>query len=140
MTRSSSSAAKSGADCARARPAPARPAASASAATARGMPRRPYLLMSEPLHDLLGVLDLRRLREAMADQLAPFGEVGGAPEVDGVALDRLPLHEQAIAARALDRALQLHPAAALGPAEQRRRLLHPSLELRFHSGLDVDLR
>ncbi len=33
----------------------------------------------------------------MADQLAPFLEVGGFAEIPGVVLQRLPLHEQAVA-------------------------------------------
>src|ERR1700704_2388437 len=86
------------------------------------------------------MLDMRWLRETMADQLGPFGEIGRAAEIVGVVLDRGPLHEQAVAVRQLDRTLQLHAGAALGALEQRRRLLHAALEFRFHAGLDVDLR
>src|SRR5690242_11077807 len=68
---------------------------------------------SESLHHLARVLHLGRLGEAMADELAPLGEVGRAAEIHGVVLERLPLHEQTIATWALDRALQAHALAAL---------------------------
>ena len=50
-------------------------------------------------HDLGDVLDIRRRREAVADQLAPFLEIGRAAEIDGVVLQRLPLQEQSVARR-----------------------------------------
>src|SRR5215475_8561548 len=95
---------------------------------------------SETLQHLIGVLDLRRRREAMADQLPPLLKVGRAAEIDGVVLERFPANEQPIAARVFDRALQLDTAAALGPLEQRRGLGDAALELGFAAGLDVDLR
>src|ERR1043166_65611 len=110
-TRSSISAPSSGAVCARpAADAQASRAASASAACVAVRRRAP---ISESFHDLGDVLDLRRLREAMADQLAPFGEVGRPAEIDRVILDRVPPHEQPVARRLLDRALQRHAGAAL---------------------------
>src|SRR5215475_3979480 len=96
-TRSSISAASSGTVCAWA-PAEAQESRAASASAARTALRR-RARISEPLHDLCHVLDLRRLCEAVADQLAPLGEVGGAAEVHRVVLDRVPLHEQPIARR-----------------------------------------
>src|SRR5438105_1083710 len=129
-TRSSISAARSGGACAR---TGFDDASSSAATSGRAACRRPRS-MSEPLHHLGRVLDRGRLREAVADQLAPLGEIGGAAEIDGVVLDRVPLHEQAIAARMLGRALQLHAGAALGAPEQRRGLLHAALELGFHAG------
>src|ERR1700735_3388817 len=94
---------------------------------------------SKAFHSLADVLDFRRRGEAMADQLAPFLKVGGAAEIDGVGLDRLPFDEQAIARRLFDRALQLHAVAALGALEQWRGVFHAGFELGFHAGLDVDL-
>src|SRR5215212_4322999 len=76
----------------------------------------------------------------MPDELAPFLEVGRAAEVDGVVLERLPAHEQPIAGRLLERALQLHPLAAPRPLEDRSGLGDPLLERRFHARLDLDLR
>src|SRR5262249_57241732 len=94
-TRSSISAARSGAACARAAlEAQERRAASASAAY---VVVRRRARTSEPLDHLRHVLHLRRLGEAVADQLAPFGEIGRAAEVDRVVLHRLPLHEQPVA-------------------------------------------
>src|SRR4051812_16005394 len=113
--------------------------AGTSPAMTKGASRQ-KLRPSKPLYRLAHVLDMRRLRETMADQLAPFGEIGRAAEIVGVVLDRPPLHEQAVAVRQLDRALELHAGAALCALEKRRRLLHAALEFRFHAGLDVDLR
>src|SRR5437667_4026685 len=93
----------------------------------------------ETLHRLLGVLDLGRRREAMADELAPGLEILRAAEIDGVVLQRRPLDEEAIAAGLLDRALQLHPGAALGALEERRGLADRGLELGLEPRLDVDL-
>ena len=75
----------------------------------------------------------------MADQLAPFLEIGRAAEVDGVVLQRLPLQEQPVALRVLVRALQARALAALGALEQRHGAFHAGLEVFFHAGLDVDL-
>src|SRR5258708_1291286 len=93
----------------------------------------------EPFHRLPCVLDLRRRGEAMSDQLAPGLEILRAAEIDGVVLQRRPLDEEAIAAGLLDRALQLHPLAALGPLEERRGLADRGLELGLEPRLDVDL-
>src|SRR5690349_18907451 len=137
-TRSSVSAARSGAVCARAA-AEAQERSAVSASAAR-VPARQRVRMSEPLDDLRDVLDLRRVGEAVADQLAPFREIGRAAEIDRVVLDRVPLHEQPVAHRLFDRALQRHAGAAFGTLEQGRRLLHAGFELGFHAGLHVDLR
>src|SRR5215813_2575208 len=136
-TRSSISAARPGDDCARAATAGSSAATSTSAANQRARRRA---AMSESFDDLRHMLDLGRRGEAVAHQLAPFAEVGGAAEVDGVILDRLPLHEQAIAARLLGRALELHALAALGALKQRCRLAYSGFELVLHARLDVDLR
>src|SRR5947209_7693448 len=137
-TRSSISAARSGAVCARVA-VEAQESTAASANAARVALRR-WARISEPLDDLRHVVDLRRLREAVADQLAPLGEIGRATEVDRVVLDRVPLHEQPVARRHLDRALQRHAGTALGALEQRRGFLHAGLEFGFRAGLHVDLR
>src|SRR6187200_586114 len=92
------------------------------------------------VHGLRGVLDLGRRREAMANELAPFLEIRRAAEINGMILHRLPLHEQPVALRLLDRALQFHASAALGALEDRRGGFHAGLELAFHARLDVDLR
>src|SRR5579863_5389178 len=94
----------------------------------------------EPLYNLSHVLDLRGRGEAMADQLAPFLEVGGTAEIDGVVFNRFPGDEQAIATWMFDRAPQFHAAAALGALENRRGAFHAGLEFAFHAGLDFDLR
>src|SRR5947209_8541617 len=88
---------------------------------------------SERLHHLTRMFHLRRLRQAMADELAPFLEIAGAAEIDRVVLQRLPSYEQAVAARVFDRAVKLHAAAALGAAKDRRRGLHAGLELFLRS-------
>src|SRR5215470_18768859 len=94
---------------------------------------------SKSLHHLPHMLDLRRRREAMAHQLAPFGEIRRAAKIDGVVLHRLPLDKQPIAGRLLDRALQSEAAVALGAPEHRYRLCHAGLEFRLHAGFHVDL-
>ena len=48
----------------------------------------------------------------MADKLAPFLQIGRGSEVDGMILQRLPLHEQPVALRVFMRTLQGHAAAA----------------------------
>src|SRR5690606_3099364 len=93
----------------------------------------------KPAQGLVHVLDLGRRGEIVADEPAPFLEVGGAAEVDGVVLQRLPLHEQAVTRRLLLGARQRHGAAALRALEQRHRLLHRRLEGGLAAGLDVDL-
>ena len=92
------------------------------------------------LEHLRGVLDDRRALEAMPDAGAPFLEIGTAAEIDRVVLDGIPLHEQPVAARLLDRLLQREAAAALGALEHRRGLGDAGLEVLLHAGLDVDLR
>src|SRR5580658_3960988 len=94
---------------------------------------------SEALQHPARVLDHGRPGEAMADQLAPFLEVVRAAEIHGVVLDRLPLHDQPIAARLLDRAVELEAVAALGTLEERRRLGDIGLELGLEAGLHLDL-
>src|SRR5829696_2713193 len=94
----------------------------------------------EAVHGERRVLDLGRALEAMADELAPFLEVGRAAEVDGVVLERVPAHEQPVSGRLLERALQLHTLAALRSLKERSGLRDPLLERRFHARLDLDLR
>ena len=93
----------------------------------------------KPSQNLLHVLDLRRGGEAMGDELAPFLKIGRSAKILVVVLDRLPGDEQAIAARLLDRTLQLHGVASLGALENRRGVFDPGLEFRFHARLDFDL-
>src|SRR3974377_2146329 len=66
---------------------------------------------SESLHGLLDVLHFRRRREAVADEAAPCGKIRGAAKIDGVVLQRFPLHEQPVARGLLDRSLKRHPRA-----------------------------
>src|SRR6185312_6043152 len=94
----------------------------------------------EPLHHLGNVLDVGRRGEALADQLAPFLEVGRLTEVDSVVLERLPLHEQPIALRLFSRARERYAVAAFGAPEDRRRRRDAGFESLLHAGLDVDLR
>src|SRR5882757_1097251 len=76
--------------------------------------------------------------EAMADELPPGFEILRAPEIHGVALDRLPLDQEQISARALDRTLQFHPVTALRTRKNRRSLADTGLELLGHADLHVD--
>src|SRR5579871_540010 len=90
------------------------------------------------LHRIDHMLHGRRLGEAMADELAPLLEVRRGAEVDGVVLQCLPLHEQPVAVRFLDRALELHAMAAFGALEDRSRLLDAVLERVLAARLYVD--
>src|SRR5215471_3397269 len=94
---------------------------------------------SKSLHHLVDVLHLRWRGETVANVLTPFGEIRGAAKIDRVVLHRLPFHEQPVARRLLDRALQRQACAALGALEHWRGLCDAGLELRFHAGLYVDL-
>src|SRR4051812_44044556 len=94
----------------------------------------------EAVHGEPRVLDLRRALEAVTDELAPLLEIRRAAEIDGVVLERLPAHEEPVAGRPLERALQLHALAALRPLEDRRRLGDALLEGGFHPCLDLNLR
>src|SRR5690242_16189947 len=85
------------------------------------------------------MLDFGWAREAMADELAPFLKIRRAAEIDIVVVNRVPFDEQPVAARLLDRALQLHAFAALGALEERCGLFHTGLEFGFEAGLYVDL-
>src|ERR1700748_3100785 len=76
----------------------------------------------------------------MADKTAPVLELRRITKTDGVVLDRLPGHEQSIAARFFDRASQLHTVAALRALENWRSLFHRGFEFGFQAGLDLDLR
>src|SRR5262245_21850864 len=69
----------------------------AAAASQRGWQRWD----SEAFYHLPHMFHLRRLGEAMADELAPFLEIGGAAEVHRVVLHRLPFDEQAVTVRLL---------------------------------------
>src|SRR4029078_3704417 len=97
------------------------------------------LSRSEAAYDLGDVLDVRRRRKAVDNQLAPFLEVGGFPEVLGMIFHRLPLHEKPVTLRHFLCPLQVHGVAAFGPLEDRRSFLHAGFELGFHAGLHVDL-
>src|SRR5690242_5225729 len=97
-------------------------------------------LRSEAAYCLDDMLDVRRRREAVPDKLAPFLEVGGFPEILGVILQRLPLHEEPIALRHFMRTLQGHGLATLGTLEDGTGFLHAGFELGFHAGFHVDLR
>jgi hypothetical protein len=65
----------------------------------------------------LEMLDAGRSREIVHDQAAPFLEIGGAAKGNGMVLDRFPLHEQAVALRFLDAALEFDTLAALSAQE-----------------------
>src|SRR5262249_34221370 len=65
---------------------------------------------------------------------------GGAAKIDDVVLERVPADEQPVAARLLDRALQLRAAAAPGALEQRRGPCGAALELRFGARVGGELR
>src|SRR3954447_3150938 len=86
------------------------------------------------------MLHLGRGLEAVADELAPLLKVGRLTEINRVVLQRLPLHEQAVAAWLLDRTPELQTDAALRTLKQRNRLLHPGLERLFQAGCDLELR
>src|SRR3954452_16605341 len=94
---------------------------------------------SEALHSH-DMLYLGRGLKAVADELAPLLKVGRLTEIHRVVLQRLPLHEQAVAARLLDRTPELQTDAALRTLKQRNRLLHPGLERLFQAGRDLELR
>src|SRR5580693_875277 len=95
----------------------------------------PRRRLSEPLDGLPGVLDRGRRLERMPDELAPFLEIRRFAEIHGVVLQRLPFDEEAEPARLLDRALQLHALASLGPLEDRRGLADTGFELRLEARL-----
>src|SRR3954468_5386292 len=86
------------------------------------------------------MLHLGRGLEAVADELAPLLKVGRLTEINRVVLQHLPLDEQAVAARLLDRTPELQTDAALRTLKQRNRLLHPGLERLFQAGCDLELR
>src|SRR5262249_19561450 len=94
---------------------------------------------SKSPHHHADMLHLRRSREAMAHQLAPFSEIRRSTKINSVVLDRCPLDEQPVARGLLDRALQCQTSAALGASEHRGSLRHTRLELCFHAGLNFDL-
>src|SRR3954469_2749881 len=86
------------------------------------------------------MLDLGGCRKILADEAAPFGEILGAAEIDGVVLERLPLHHQTIALRLLDRLVQLETVKTLGAAESCLGLGDGGLKVLLAARLDVDLR
>src|SRR5262245_61832800 len=69
------------------------------------------------LHHFAHVLDGRRAFEAVLYTRAPHLEIFRAAEVDGVVLQRLPLHEQTIARGVFLRPLQREALATLGALE-----------------------
>src|SRR6202021_1931631 len=73
------------------------------------------------------------------DQTAPCRKIFGAPEIDRVIFQRLPLRHQPVALRFLDRLVQFKTLAALGAQEQGAGLGDRSLEVFLGAGLDVDL-
>src|SRR5262249_17210662 len=86
------------------------------------------------------MLHIRRRREAVGDQLAPFLEVRRAAKIVRMVLDRVPADEQTIAAWPFDRAAQLHAAAAFGALKNWDCLLHPFFKFRFSTRLHINLR
>src|SRR5262249_44145417 len=86
------------------------------------------------------MLDVRRRREAMRDQLAPFLEVRRAAKIHRMILNGVPADEQAIARRLFDGTAQRHAAAALGAAENRDGLLHALFKFLFRAGFHINLR
>src|SRR5262249_7153766 len=95
---------------------------------------------SKSFDRLVDMLDVRRRREAMRDQLAPFLEVRRAAKIHRMILNGVPADEQAIARRLFDGTAQLHAAAALGAAENRDGLLHALFKFPFRARLHINLR
>src|SRR4029077_1889786 len=62
----------------------------------------------ESAHHLGDMLDVRRRRKAVADELAPLLKICGFAEIFGVVLQRFPLHEQPVALRHFMRTLKGH--------------------------------
>ena len=83
-------------------------------------------------------MHLGRFDEEARHQLAPFLEIAGFAEIHHVVLDGFPVHDQRVALRLFDAAVQLHAVAAAGPQEQRFRLRDARLEQRFLSFADMD--
>jgi len=67
----------------------------------------------EGVEDFLDMLDIGRRSEAVADQLAPFLEVGGVAKILGVVFSVSQFHEQPVALRLLVRFLQCLPVQPL---------------------------
>src|SRR5215472_19383927 len=86
------------------------------------------------------MLDVRRRREAVRDQLAPFLEVRRAAKIHRMIVNGVPADEQAIARRLFDGTARLHAAAALGAAENRDGLLHALFKFLFRALLHINLR
>src|SRR5215469_16602924 len=86
------------------------------------------------------MLNVRRRREAMRDQLAPFLEIRRAAKIHRMILNDVPADEQAIARRLFDGTAQLHAAAALGAAENRDGLLHALFKFLFRPRFHINLR
>ena len=74
-----------------------------------------------------------------SDEAAPLLEVGGAAKMDGVILDGLPLHHQAVARRNLDGAVELNTVAALSALKQGYRLFNTRFERGLLAWFDFDL-
>src|SRR4051794_12083461 len=86
------------------------------------------------------MLYLGRGLEAVADELAPLLKVGRLAEINRVVLQRLPLHEQAVAARLLDPAPQLPTGASPRTLKKRGPPLHPRPQPPLQAGCDLELR
>src|SRR5205814_8895420 len=90
-------------------------------------------------HHRVGVLASRRRREILADQTAPFRKILRAAEINGVILQRLPLHHQTVTLWLLDRAVQLKTVKTPGAAEGGLCLDNSGFKILLGAGLDVDL-
>src|SRR4051794_4916525 len=96
-----------------------------------GLNDQPRRDASKALERLDIMLNLGRSREAMADELAPFLEIGRLAEIDRVVFQGLPSHEQAEAARLLLRTLATQALAIPSPVEKGGRSPDPPLPPRF---------
>ena len=88
----------------------------------------------------LGMFDLGRRGKILPDQSAPCREILGAPEIDGMIFQRLPLRHQPVARRLLDRLVEFKTLAALGAQEQRASLGYRGFKVLLAARLDVNQR
>src|SRR3979411_510958 len=88
---------------------------------------------------LLGVFDLRGRSEILPDQSAPLRKILRAAEIDGVVFKGFPLHQETVALRLFDRAMQLKSVKTRRTAEGGAGLGDRGFKILFGAGLDLDL-